>query len=83
MAFAPSTVLEREGRAVGDLQRISCRERQAVCHDFAARHVHIDPAAGGNVEGGTLGAVKQAGIDPRILVDEHRVVRAVRRSNEA
>src|SRR5258708_39674304 len=64
------------------LQCVACRKSLTIHRDGAARHMHIGLATRAQLGAGALGAVKQAGIYARILVDAHRAVGAVWRRDE-
>src|SRR5260221_952207 len=80
--FGGLTARKLEAALIG-LQRIACRKPLAIHGDRAARHVHVRLATFAQLGARALGAVKQAGVHARVLMDTHRTVGALWRSDEA
>src|ERR1700741_2140722 len=78
-AFA---ALELE-RAARGLQCIARHERLAVYRQRAAHHMHVALAPRGDLQAGARGAVEQAGVERRILVDGDGAVAPIARGDEA
>src|SRR5687767_8365694 len=81
--FSLQSVREGQARRVLELQCISGIELRAVRFDRAASYVHVDPASLIDPKGRLLTAIEQAGVHAGVLVDAHRTLRPIGRSDEA
>src|SRR3984957_17413871 len=80
LGLARIAQLQRAG--VGELQRIPGRQRRAIGADLSARDVQGQPPARRQLERRRLRAVEQAGIHTRVLMDQYRLLRAIRRCDQ-
>ena len=72
--FGGLAVAESDIATLGDLQPVARLEVQVGHVQLAARHVHITLPAIVHREAGVFGAVEQAGVDTRILVQLDRAI---------
>src|SRR5262245_1048206 len=81
--FGARAPLQRDLADAGRLERVARLERRAVHREPAARHVHVGAATLTQGEDGALGAVEEAGVDARVLVDRDGALGAVGRRDQA
>jgi len=81
--FGVVTVLQRQCGSVRQFQRIARLQCHAICRQRAARDVHVDPSTVFHVERGTFRPIEEARENARVLMNQHRLLRTIRRSDEA
>ena len=77
-----AAVLQRERACVGDFQRITGIERDPVRRQCAARNVHVQASIIVDFDHCIFRPIEETGIDPRVLMNQHRFLRAIRRSDQ-
>src|SRR5690606_995145 len=75
--FGVPTVIERQRSDAPELQGVTSGQSFAIDAKCSTHYMHVQAAVGLDLERIALGAIEQAGVHARVLMDAHRAISAI------